>query len=65
MMYTGAHLRFSEGRGSNLRKGQANIKRKRNECKSYIGDNFLIIRSLEATKLGTYMIVDKKFFSRK
>ena len=27
-----------------LEKGQTNIERKRNEYKSYIGDNFLIIR---------------------
>ena len=27
-----------------LEKGQTNIKRKRNKYKSYIGDNFLIIR---------------------
>lgn len=25
-----------------LEKGQANVKRKQNECKSYIGDNFLL-----------------------
>ena len=41
-----AHLGFSGGRGvQTLEKGQTNIKRKRRECKSYIGDNFLIIRS--------------------
>ena len=41
----GAHLGFSEGRGPNFRKRQTNIKRKRNEYKSYIGNKFLIIRS--------------------
>ena len=48
---SGAHLGFSEGRGPNFRKGQTNVKRKRNKYKSYIGD--------------THMIVDKKCFSRK
>ena len=45
LLFTGAHLGFSEGRVQTLEKGQTNIKPKINEYKSYISDNFLIIRS--------------------
>ena len=48
-----------------MEKGQTNIKRIRNEYNSYIGDNFLIVKSYhgdEATKLGRHMIVNKKTF---
>ena len=44
------HLGFSERRGPNFKKGYINIKRKRNEYKSYIGDIFLIIRSFKITQ---------------
>ena len=43
-------------------KEQTNIKRKRNEHKSYIGDISVTFWQLEVTKLGTHMIVDKKIF---
>ena len=42
---SGAHLGFSEARAQTLEKGKTKMKRKRNEYKSYIGDNFLITRS--------------------
>ena len=42
---SGEHLGFSEGRSPDFRKGANKYKRKRNKYKSYVGDNFLIIRS--------------------
>ena len=36
---------FQRAGARSLEKGQTNTKRKRNEYKSYIGDNFLVIRS--------------------
>ena len=45
---SGTYLGFSEGSGPNFRKGtnqQTDIKQKRNKYKSYISDNFLVIRS--------------------
>ena len=48
---TCAHLGFSEAGVQTLEKGQINIKRKRNEYNSYIGDNFLIIRSYKINKI--------------
>ena len=45
MANTGLHLGFSEGRGPNFRKGANQYKTKKKQCKSYIGDNFLIIKS--------------------
>ena len=42
---TGPHLGFSQGRVQTLQKEQTNVKRKRNEYNSYIGDNFLITKS--------------------
>ena len=43
-----------------LWKGETNKKKKKNECKSYIGDNFLIIRSYKISY--TYDCRLKKFF---
>ena len=48
-MITDAHLGFQRAGAETLEKGQTNIKRKRNEYKSYIGDNFLITRSYKIT----------------
>ena len=45
MFCTSAHLGFSEGKVLNFRKGQSNLKQKRKAYKSYIGNNFLRIRS--------------------
>ena len=42
---SGAHLGFSEGGRPNFRKEANQYKMKRNEYKSYIGDNILIISS--------------------
>ena len=44
----GAHLGFSEGRGPGFRKGADQYKTKRNEHKSYISDNSLIIRTYKS-----------------
>ena len=48
--HKGGHLGFLEGRGPNFRKRANHYKTK---------------KKLEAIKLGTHMIVDKKSFSRK
>ena len=40
-------LDFQRAGVQTLEKGHINIKRKRNEYKSYIGDNFLMIRSFK------------------
>ena len=56
------HLGFSESRGPNFRKGANQYKTKRNEYKSYIGDNSLIIKSYKIRYTYDWRL---KIFSRR